>query len=289
MRRCGFILLLSLALLAGCGDDEKKGAKPADGATTAEPPKAKQSLQVAAQELSETVASGSDCAKMFERMNPASLRGTTVAPGSPPQPGECERNKPLFDQLAGFKPTKAKELGPVGIVEGTADPVKPPHVSAGTWVVDQDGEWRLVLAGDFDRQIGVKPLPSSNFDEVAQQFVVAAQKGDCHKFFQLLGPFSGPIVATQNDEVKLCNTVSESYRKPTSALHDLASDPSAKPEKLGETLDFAWYAVKTKSGRYWVVILTTASEGDVPRELAKGHSGKVAVAAYVTLAKPPAP
>lgn len=284
------MLLLSLTLLAGCGDDEKKEAgKSKAASTTAEPPRARQSLQAAAQELSETVAGGSDCRKMFERMNPASLRGTTVEPGSPPQPGECERNKPLFDQLAGFKPTKAKEFGPVGIVEGTADAVKPPHVSAGTWVIDQDGEWRLVLAGDFDRQIGVKPLPTSNFDEVAQQFVAAAQKGDCHRFFQLLDPYSGPIVATQNDEVKVCNTVSESYRKPTSALHDLASDPSAKPEKLGETLDFAWYAVKMKSGRYWVVIVTTASEGDIPPKLAKGHSGKVAVVAYVTLTKPPAP
>ena len=282
------MLLLSLALLAGCGDDDKKETKPAKAAKTAEPPKAKESLQAAADELSETIASGSDCQKMFERMIPASLRGPTVKAGDPPKPEECKHNKPLFDQVAGFKPTKVQEFGPVGVVEGSGENVSKGNIVASTWVVDQDGEWRMFTAGDYDPQIGVKPLPATNFDEVAEQFVVAARKGDCATFFKLADPYSRFVVGLKNDEVKFCNTVADSYRSPTSALHDLAADPNAKPEKLGETLDYGFFAVKMSSGRYWVILIGTRSEGEIPAKLAKGHPGKVNVVDYITLTRPPA-
>jgi hypothetical protein len=291
MRRPGFILLLlvSLALLAGCGGDDKKDETSSTAAAkTAEPPKAKQSLQAAADELSQTVASGSDCAKMFERMVPASLRGPTVNAGDPPKPEDCKNNKPLFDQVEGFKATKVQEFGPAGVVEGSGTNVSKGNVLASTWVVDQDGEWRLFTAGDFDPQIGVKPLPATNFDEVAEEFVVAARKGDCATFFKLSDPYSRFVVGTKNDEVKFCNTVAESYRKPDSALHDLAGDPNAKPEKLGETLDYGFYAVPMSSGRYWVVLIGTRSEGKIPANLAKGHPGKVNVVDYITVTRPPA-
>jgi hypothetical protein len=179
-----------------------------------------------------------------------------------------------------------QEYGPVGVVEATAAGIKTGHVLASTWVIDQDGVWRAMLFGDFDPQIGERPLPASNFDEVAQQFVDSARKGECGTFWKLLSPQSRFVTLTKNDEVKYCNTVAESYKKPDSALHDLAADPDAKPEKLGETLDFAWYAVKMNSGRYWVIQLATRPEGNLDAKLAKGHPGKVHVSEYVTLTRP---
>jgi hypothetical protein len=286
MRRLGPTLLLSLALLTGCGGDDEKERKPAATATTAEPPKAKQSLQVAAGELSKTVASDGDCAELMKRMIPYSLRGSTVKVGDPPTPELCKGNKPIFDQVAGFKPTKVREYGPVGVVEGSGENVSEGNVLASTWAVDQDGEWRLFTAGDFDPQIGVKPLPTTNFDAVAERFVTAARKGECDTMFELLDPLSRFVAGTKNDEVEYCNTISESYKRPDSALHDLAADPNAKPEKLGETLDYGFYAVRMNSGRYWVLLIGTATEGELPAKLAEGHPGKVNLVDYVTLKAP---
>lgn len=279
-------MLLSLALLAGCGDDKKDKSKSAPAAETAVPPKPKTTLQAAADELSASLSSDAECEELLERMVPYSLRGSTVKVGDPPSPELCKGTKPVLGQLEGFKPTKAQEYGPVGVVEGSGENVSKGNVLATTWVVDQDGEWRLLSAGDFDPQIGVKPLPATNFDEIADQYIEAARKGDCGTMWKLYDPYSRFVVATKNDEVKYCNTISESYRKPDSALHDLASDPSPKAEKLGETLDYGFYAVPMSSGRYWVLVTTTRSEGEIPPELAKGHPGKVNVGEYATLKSP---
>lgn len=284
MRRLGPTLLLSLALLAGCGDDEKD-KKPAAAAKTAEPPKAKESLQAAADDLAKVAPDGS-CAELVNRLLPTSLRGPTAKPGDPPTPELCKSVEGSSKALAGFKPTRVQEYGPVGVVEASASGVRKGHVLASTWVIDQDGVWRAMLFGDFDPQIGEKPLPESNFDEVVEEYVDAARKGECDTVFKLASPQSRFVTLTKNDVVKYCNTVSESYKKPDSALHDLAGDPNAKPEKLGETLDFAWYAVRMNSGRYWVIQLTTRPEGDLDPKLAEGHPGKVQVSEYVTLTAP---
>jgi hypothetical protein len=284
MRRPGLTLLLSLALLAGCGGDDKKDREPAKAAKPVEPPKAKTTLKVAADELSAAIASG-DCEAQLERMLPSSVRGTGVKPGDPPRPGECKQVEAIAQSLAGFEPTKVREFGPAGVVEANGDEAPEGDVLASSWVLDRDGEWKFTEGSSFDPQIGEEPRLSSEFDEAAERFVDAARTGGCDVFFRLAHPYSRFVAATKNDEVEFCNKVAESYKRPGSELRELAGDPSAKPEKLGETLDMAWYAVRMKTGRYWVVVLWSHLR-DTPRNLAKGHPGEVGVMDYISVTSP---
>jgi hypothetical protein len=289
------LTLLSLALLAGCGGGDDKGDKAATRATTAttapattpkaanhaKPPKAKTTLKAAADELSKALGGG-DCKALFKRATLSSDRGPDVKPGEPPTRAECKTTKLLVGQtLKGFERTKVEEFGPVGIVEGKGDRAKKGKVVATTWAVDRDGEWKLAAAGFFDPQIGKKPPAGSNFDQTAQRFVDATRRGDCNTFFGLFNPASRVVLASKNDKAAVCNAVARAYTRKDSALHGLADDPAAKPEKLGETLDMAWYGVKMKSGGYWSLLLWTKLKG-LPPALAKGHPGAVGVMNYVT-------
>jgi len=256
------LLSATLALAAGCGGgDEKQGGAPprttGSVAATAVPPRPAAPIAAALPGLRRAVASG-DCRQLARFALHSSTRGADVETDAPPTPRECRTLGTLRREiLRGFTPRRNQEFGTGAVVEGTGPAARRGEVVTTAWVTDKDGRWKIIFAGVFDPQVGTRPRARTDFALTAARFTTAAHRGDCDTFWRVLDPASRLVVARRNDKARFCRDIAAAYRRPQGTLPELASSPQAKPVKLGETLDIAFFGLPLASGRYVTVVEST--------------------------------
>jgi hypothetical protein len=241
--------VLGLAV-AGCGsssdDNDKK--KPASGEKSA--PVAKQTLAAELPSFNKAIAAQT-CAA-YAPFALTYTRPPGVQPGAGPDPKECVNYKVLLSQnLKGVRFTKAKDFGAAALAEGPGPTRGGYSNHTGVFVLDTDGKYRFFLTNTADPQIGSSPKAGTDFQKTADAFVKAVRDKDCAAFRRTTNPAGGFYRGVKSQQ-EACNAVfGGRYLAP-----QLKADTSAKPVKLGETLDFGFYGVATKKN-YFTMVMST--------------------------------
>ena len=254
MTRLSLVAVLAGALFlgaAGCGGgDDDQGDKPAKGEKAA--PAAKQPLSAELPQFNRAIASQS-CA-LYAPLALTYTRPLSAQPGSPPvvKDKECDHYRQLLSQnLRGVKFAKAQDFGTAALAEGPGPKAGAYTNHTGVFVLDWDGRYRFYLINSIAPQIGSKPKPGTDYQQTAETFVKAVRDRDCAAFRRVTNPAGGFYRGVKSQQ-EACNAVFNGrFLAP-----QLKADKSAKPVKLGETLDFAFYGIPTKRN-YYTMILTT--------------------------------
>lgn len=234
--------------LGACGGGDGEGTTGSGSASSQPQPKKPISEFVAP--FNEALAD-QDCKAAVEAVF-SILRGG--GKNGPPTKEECNYVKTQEDSflngLAEVEFVDSAEYGTAALMEGDGAPGEGGKAAA-LWVLDQDGEFHYVSTLNGDAQIGESLPEGNNADEVAAELVSAARQGKCDP--KQIDP-EGTLA--QGDTKAACEGVAEGeYFAPA-----VKADPGAKPEKLGETLDWAFYGIDTKDG-YFTLVLNSIGTG----------------------------
>lgn len=242
-------LAVAALLLAGCGGGDDGDAGPPGG-----PPKPSESLESVLPDY-ERAAAEQDCVG-FARFVHTTVRPPGRDTDDRPDARECAQLAQTYVQLAGLKAERTREYGTAAIVEGRIDGQRVALV----WTLDVDRRWKQVQAtprGVPEQIDGVERPGGNQFDRHASQWVEAQRAGDCRRVFRLFNPASSFVIQEDNDPKRFCRRYERGRRVPTTLSYALSRSPSAKPAKLGETPNFAFYGLATAGGGYWTVIMST--------------------------------
>ena len=256
-------------VLAGCGGGDGGGDR-GKRATAPGAPKPKESLRSAADKLAAAVKKG-DCRSLAPLMLHSVKRGSGVAPDRPPKPAECRGIEiDRRNELAGFRPTKLRELGPVGFVEGSGDRPMKGNVVGTIWALDVDRSWKVVFDARFRPQVGLPPTPG-DFAGNARQLVTALTTKDCDAIWRLVNPASRFVATHRTTKRQFCAGIRKSYAVKGGGFADLATDRGAQPRYLGRVRDVGFFGLHLRSGRYLVLALA-GPFGDSSRRELRQHA-----------------
>lgn len=276
--RFGALALLTGLGLGACGDGGDNGGK----AKVSGIPKAKGTLSAAVSRFERRLDTH-DCSQVYTEVNTRD-RALTSRPGSPGTRAECAGFNPAG--VRSFRSTKTQEFGTAAVVDGTLLNIS---VAGGTrtnlrvsalWMLDTDGQWRhaidtIAIPSPRDPrvgQVGTRPTKADakRFAQNVANFVRAVQTRDCAGAWRALGSDSRAVVGLRNRMDAFCRSFREALQRPGSNLAVIAGDKSARPQLLGETLDYGFYAVKPKGGAF-VTIVAATDPDQVNPALRRGH------------------
>lgn len=233
--------------LAACGGGE------GEGTISPSQPQPKKPIAELVDPFNEALAGGG-CKAAAEMV--FSVLREKDKPGAPPTKAECAYLKTpnsFLRVLADVEFTDSEEFGTAALMAADVpgDEKLGPHASA-LWVLDRDGEYRYVAVTHGDAQLG-ESLPEGNdADEVAAKIVSSVREGKCDT--DLVNP-EGSLAL--GDPKAACEAIEEgNYFAPA-----VKADAKAKPERMGETLDWAFYGVDTKDGFFTLILHSLPSEG----------------------------
>jgi hypothetical protein len=246
----------ALALAAaGCGGSDDNNGPSKSGDQKAQPA-AKQSVQALLPTFNQAIAAQS-CAKYA----PLALTFTRPAAAHPGDPviakQECPNaNRLLSQNLKNVKFQKAREYGTVALAEGPGPRMEKWSNHVALFVLDWDGKYRFYLTNAGDPQIGSKPKAGTDFASSVNGYVKAIRDRNCAAFQHYAAPNSGVNLGQKPQ--KACQAVFAGHN----LAPQLRADPSAKPVKLGETLDWGFYGVATKKNFYTFIVSTRPSDAN---------------------------
>lgn len=253
---------------AGCGDDKDKDKK-VEGLPE---PNAPLATRIAA---AETAFKTGDCKKIIPFLH-SRERGTEAKPGSAPTAEECKRNAPTLKFFKSLDFGRTQESGTVANVDASDGKDK----ITSLWMLDTNGDWSFLSqsqlipdAKDPDvQQVGTEPDPANKFDATAAAFAKAIADKDCNAAWRLLSPASGLVYLRQNKKALYCKEFPETYQRKDTFGSRVVATPDLEPEKLGETADYGFYALKMKDGTVYTLVTTKdPTSGYKPQELT-GHA-----------------
>ena len=266
MNRISLVAVLAAVLglaVAGCGssddNDKSDNDKPANGEKAA--PAAKQSLSAELPSFNKAIAAQT-CAA-YAPFALTYTRPPSVQPGGGLAPKECVNYTALITQnLKGVRFNKAKDFGTIALAEGPG-PRRGKYTNhTGVFVLDWDGKYRFSLTNTADPQIGSSPKPATDYAATAAAFVNAVRNKDCAAYVRYTNPQGGLWRGVKSPQEACKLVFGGKHLAP-----ELKADPTAKPVKLGETLDFGFYGIATKKN-YYTMILTTRPD-DATAQFAK--------------------
>lgn len=242
-------LCAGVLAIAGCGDDTSTDGGT-DTSATSTVPTASKPIAEKVEPFNKALAEG-DCEAAVEAVFSV-LRGG--GKNGPPTRQECKyvktHEESFLNGLADVEFTSSEEYGTAALMEGDA----PPGIdgtSTAVWVLDSDGEYHYVQVFNGDAQIGTSLPQGNDADEVAAEIVALARKGKCDE--RNIDP-EGTLA--QGDTKAACEAVAEGeYFTPA-----VKADKGAAAEKIGETLDWAFYGVDTEDG-YFTLLLNSIGTG----------------------------
>jgi len=256
--RVAVLAAAALALgTAGCGGG-KDTKQPAHGEKPG--PAAKQRLSATTPDFNRAIASQS--CRLYAPLALTYTRPQAAQPGSPPiaSAKECDNYRQLLSRnLKGVKFEQAQEFGSAGLMEGPGPKVGKYTNHTGVFVLDWDGKYRFYLTNSADPQIGSKPKPGTDYQKTAEAFVKAVRDKDCAAFQRVTNPYGGFYRGVKSAQAACTAVFNGRFLAP-----QLKADPSAKPVKLGETLDFGFYGIPTKRN-YYTVIMSTRPDAATPQ------------------------
>jgi hypothetical protein len=249
----------AVAAFAGCGGGD-------DGGDRRPEPEAKTPLSGELGAWNRAVAA-QDC-RAYAPLALTATRHATARVGGPPVADECAFYRQQLPQWRGVTLRQARDFGTAAIGQGPG----PRRGSYTTWtaifVLDWDGRYRFFGVQPSAPQIGTQPGGASDFQSTADAFVKAVRDGDCRAFIRYTMPTSSFYEGVRTPE-EGCRAV---FRGRNLAPQ-LRDDPDARPERLGETRDLAFFGVATKRN-YYTLILSTKPTGGVPPEVARQLRGR---------------
>jgi hypothetical protein len=182
-----------------------------------------------------------------------------VLPDEPPTEEECNNIEAFAPTLEATKGKKFKEFGTGALVEGTARGVAAGRKAVVFFVLDQDDQWKAILAEDIRRQIGTK-LNGAKFGRVVNGFVESIRDDDCEQTFIFLSDISNFTASGDVNEV--CTGLRSSIETGSGKSFDI-QESTDKPERLGGTRDVGFYGLEIDNGRYVTfVLIATGGAGD---------------------------
>lgn len=157
--------------------------------------------------------------------------------------------------MADARFTEVQEYGTAAVAE---DPGPGGAVDSVALFVLYDSRFRFLLTPGpgSDGQIGTKPPPDANAEANAEQFLEGVKEGDCTKVVPVLNPDATLAASFQGNLELGCQSVVDGVLFAPS----LKETPGARLETLGQTKDFAFFGVATRSA-YFTVILGTTQNG----------------------------
>jgi hypothetical protein len=194
-------------------------------------------------------------------------RGRAVPSGRPPTAAECRSlASELRTELKGFEPTKVRELGPIGWVEGSGETPMKGNVVGTILALDVDRSWKVVFDARFRPQVGPPPSPG-DFRGNAQQFVTALTTRNCDGTWRFVNPASRFVASHRTTKRQFCAGIRKSYAVKGGGFADLATNRGLRPRYLGRIRDIAFFGLRLRSGRYVVLALAGPFGGSSPAEL----------------------
>ena len=278
-------MLVTLALIAGCGgDDDDNGSTSGNRPATADRPAAKEPLKDAAARLQELLPNR-DCEALMGVMVHSIQRGVTD-PAKPPSKSDCAYvDQEAREQLKGYRVTKVREFGgTAGFTEGTGAGAHGVDVIGIVWLLDSDGSWKAAFEATFRPQIGPPPHLPKEADANAATLVGALIKGDCETAWRGLHVSSRFVRGVDGRRAKFCSRFPAQYGNRNSAFAQMKAEPSLRPELLGRTRDFSFYALRLSNGRY-IDLVTSGPLANVAKGELKEHANP-SVLELVTVRQP---
>jgi hypothetical protein len=254
MRRVLMALAAAAALApAGCG-----GGDDDEGASVKGLPKPAQPLSAVVSQFEQAIASGR-CPQFFTLVHTRDRRANTP-PGSPGSGRECRATN--LRDFTGFRAQKRREFGTAAVVDGRTN--RHSQISL-IFVLDSDRRWRVLPTSpvvpsgrDPDiRQASSKPRDDDRFDANAQAFVKGFQDRDCAGIWRSLSAVSGLVTVRGNNQADFCRDLNRSYSARGTFPNLVLQSRDAKPQRLGETSDNAFYALKLAGGNVFTLVLST--------------------------------
>ncbi|MDQ2675388.1 MAG: hypothetical protein M3Y34_01145, partial [Actinomycetota bacterium] len=239
--------LLSLAVaallaLAACGrEPSPEPTATGDGTATGEPeepiapPRAKESIEDAAERLTRALESG-NCKEILE-----------FDLSSRPSADEKARCEGLTTLLGGRKVLGSEEFKAGGVVDFEYGELG----ASAVLVVERDGRYHLAYVDTLLEGESAGTPAADEFDRAAADAFAALRDGDCDAFIQVANPRHGPGAAEKS---AICDYVKAS---PVPGL--AKSFPELKPMRLGANADYALYALATPDG-FWTMVLGRAED-----------------------------
>jgi hypothetical protein len=241
----------TLALAAaGCGSDDSSDNGNKTASDQKAQPQVKQPVEAMLPEFNKAIA-----AQSCQAYAPYALTFTRPAAAQPGAPAivkdECARYKALLaHNLRNVKFTQARQFGTIALAQGPGPRLSGYTNHTAVFVLDWDGKYRFFLTNASDPQIGSSPKAGTDFAGSVNTFVKAVRDGDCAAFQRVTYPNAGPNLGVKPEAA--CKQVFTGKN----LAPQLRADPSAKPVKLGETLDFGFYGVATKKNFYTFIVNT---------------------------------
>lgn len=239
------VCALALSACGGGGDDTT--ASSSSGGQ----PEPRRPIAELVQPFNETLAKG-DCETAAEAVFSV-LRAS--GENGPATKKECEyledQENSFLNGLADVEFTDSEEYGTAALMEGELPKKDGGPAAAALWVLDRDGEFHYVSTLNGDAQLGTSLPDGNDADEVAAEFVDSVRGGKCDP--DRIDP-EGTLA--QGNTKAACDGVLEGEKFAPA----VKADKGAAPEKIGETLDWAFYGVDTKDG-YFTLILNSLGSG----------------------------
>jgi hypothetical protein len=209
-----------------------------------------------------------DCRALGKLMLHSIQRGTTD-PARAPSEADCRYMKQeARGQLKGYRVTKVREFGgTAGFSEGTGAGASGVNVIGIVWLLDSDGSWKAAFEATFRPQIGPPPHLAREADANAAALVGALKKGDCETAWRGFHVSSRFLRGVNGRRAKFCRQFPALYRDRRSSFAEMKADPSLRPELLGRTHDFSFYALRLRSGRYMDLVTSGPLAGVSTGEL----------------------
>lgn len=240
IRSLGGLVVLSLVLL-GCGsggqnsDSTKQVSTPRPllRGTGVPPPKARESIARAVDRIGATGFSG----------NCAAINRVTAL--SRPY-NICQGLQDLVKQPITARASYGDAAGVIAYGSGEA-------LRNAILIVDSDGLYHLPLVDPIDTAQSIGTPFATQFDAAARDTVDAMRARDCDRFRQVaLARFGSGAVPGQ-----VC-----AFLDSSALTAFLASNPDAKPVRLGGNQDYAFYAVSGPEANF-TMVMARESDADV--------------------------
>jgi hypothetical protein len=268
--RSAFALLGAAALLAaGCGGGSNK-EKSGGGGETAKrlgAPKPQRSLQSILPGLVKAMGSH-DCRVVSKYFDIKSLK---LDPNQPVSKERCGRFTAIGDTIEGMRVLTKAEYGTAAHVTAINSRTTAGQVINLTFVLDQDGQWKMLHAARGAPQAHTGPKPGVKFDEHMRQWVAAARKHDCDALWRLDEATGRFVTQADGQKSRYCKAVNDAYTRPEGGfLRDLSDEKDVQPHPLGGSFVEQFYGFSFKNGRYvtLVIALTPTLASKAER---KGH------------------